>query len=272
MTAKAKETTVLTTPPSIQNGFSLISNEKLLELYTTMRKCRIIHERVRILISQHQNGPKVGNLTAQAAAWSQEAASVGMTIDLLPEDSILSHPGDFIPAFIRGMELTVLFRALFEPVAPQSGRARLKIATDKAKLNKRMRNKGIVVAFSSTHDQLEPWLQALARAGVQDLPMVFLSWNHNSTKTRSHAVPAITVDGNDVVAVYRVACEAISHARMGNGPTLIECQTVAEDRGDPILNMESYLIRKGIFSEEFKATELARFAKELEAAVKSFKG
>jgi len=36
--------------------------------------------------------------------------------------------------------------------------------------------------------------------------------------------------------------------------------------------MESYLIRKGIFSEEFKATELARFAKELEAAVKSFKG
>jgi len=31
------------------------------------------------------------------------------------------------------------------------------------------------------------------------------------------------VDGNDVVAVYRVAFEALARARQGRGGTLIEC-------------------------------------------------
>jgi hypothetical protein len=52
------------------------------------------------------------------------------------------------------------------------------------------------------------------------------------------------VDGNDVVAVYRVASEAIAHARNGHGPTVIDCRLSGP--GDPIENMLRYLIGKGL--------------------------
>ena len=46
-----------------------------------------------------------------------------------------------------------------------------------------------------------------------------------SVKAQGYGIPGITVDGNDVVAVYRVAQEAIHRARIGDGPTLIEGKT-----------------------------------------------
>jgi len=39
------------------------------------------------------------------------------------------------------------------------------------------------------------------------------------------ALPGVRVDGNDVCAVYRVAGEAVQHARNGGGPALLECRT-----------------------------------------------
>jgi len=39
-----------------------------------------------------------------------------------------------------------------------------------------------------------------------------------SVKAQAYGLPGITVDGNDVVAVYRVAQEAIHRARIGDGP------------------------------------------------------
>src|SRR5208283_3894158 len=135
---------------------------------------------------------------------------------------------------------------------------------------KRSNNKKIAVAISNESTSPSSWQEALASADLHDLPMVFLSWNHIRLKSKGHRLPAITVDGNDVVAVYRVACEAIAHARIGNGPTLIECQPYPLNPGDPILDMEKYLIRTGIFSEEFKNRIAAKFSSELDAAVKSF--
>jgi pyruvate dehydrogenase E1 component alpha subunit len=38
-------------------------------------------------------------------------------------------------------------------------------------------------------------------------------------------MPGITVDGNDPLAMYEVAREAIARARSGGGPTLIEANT-----------------------------------------------
>jgi TPP-dependent pyruvate/acetoin dehydrogenase alpha subunit len=262
MTPKARETSVLAAAPSIQNGFSLISNEKLLQLYATMLKCRAIQECLRILVKENKLAVNVG------ASWGQEAATVGLTIDLLPEDTIAPHPGDIIPLFISGLPLQDLFRSLFRPVpAAPSITAQLKTATDAAMRYKLSNNKKIAVAISNESTSPGPWKDALAFAGLHDLPMVFLSWNHIPLKTKGRRLPTITVDGNDVVAVYRVACESIAHARMGNGPTLIECQSYILDPGDPILNMEKYLIRKGVFSADFKNEILAEFRNELDAAM-----
>jgi TPP-dependent pyruvate/acetoin dehydrogenase alpha subunit len=264
MTPKARETSVLTAAPSIQNGFSLIPNEKLLQLYATMLKCRAIQERLRILIKENK-------LTLSlAASTGQDAATVGLTIDLLRDDTIALHPGDIIPLFISGLPLQDLLRSLFRSISPApSIAAQLKTVTKAAMHNKLCNNKKIAVAISNESKSPGPWQEALASAVLHDLPMVFLSWNHIPLKTKGHRLPAITVDGNDVVAVYRVACEAIAHARIGNGPTLIECQPYILDPGDPVLNMEKYLIRKGIFSEKFKKGIAARFSREFDAAARS---
>jgi TPP-dependent pyruvate/acetoin dehydrogenase alpha subunit len=262
MTPKAKKTSVLTAAPSIQNGFSLISNEKLLQLYATMLKCRAIHECLRILIKKNKLALNL------AASRGQEAASVGLTIDLLPEDTIAPHPGDIIPFFISGLPLQDLLPSSFGPTSPAPSIAgRLKTATDAARLNKLSNNKRIAVAISNESTSTGSWQKALTFAGLHDLPMIFLSCNHIPSKTKRRPLPAITVDGNDVVAVYRVACEAIAHARLGNGPTLIECQPYVLNPGDPILNMEQYLTRKGILSTDFKCEIVAEFRNELDAAI-----
>ena len=74
-------------PP--HNGFSLISNDKLMQIYSTMLRCRMLEERIRVLAKQ--NG-----LTEAYAAKSQEAAAVGFGVDLLPGDTLAPSPRGFI--------------------------------------------------------------------------------------------------------------------------------------------------------------------------------
>jgi pyruvate dehydrogenase E1 component alpha subunit len=42
---------------------------------------------------------------------------------------------------------------------------------------------------------------------------------------RAHSVPAVRIDGNDVLAVYETALHAVQDARQGRGPAFIECRT-----------------------------------------------
>ncbi len=46
-----------------------------------------------------------------------------------------------------------------------------------------------------------------------------------SVRSAGYGIPGITIDGNDVIAVYEAASEAIKRAREGSGPTLIEYKT-----------------------------------------------
>jgi TPP-dependent pyruvate/acetoin dehydrogenase alpha subunit len=271
MTPRSKETVVLSPASSAQNGFSLISNEKLLQLYSNMLKYRILTAELCHPDLSHIT-LKQNKLTAAGpASLGHEAAAVGITIDLLSGDTIAPPLGDLIPFFINALPLEAMLAGLFNPTAPASGiAARLKIATDAAMANKLKKNSKIAVVLSNTEPTSPgPWHRALNFAGLHDLPMIFASWNHPPLRTKSLRFPIITVDGNDVVAVYRVASEAITHARNGNGPTLIECQTYPLNPGDPILNMEKYLTSKGLFSEKFKREETAGFGKELETAMES---
>jgi 2-oxoisovalerate dehydrogenase E1 component len=90
-------------------------------------------------------------------------------------------------------------------------------------------------------------------ATVQNAPVIFVCENNLyatatplsmatkntdvSSKGVAHGLPSIAVDGNDVLAVHRVAKEAVARARAGKGPTLIEARTyrvVGHHEGDPI--------------------------------------
>ena len=45
-------------------------------------------------------------------------------------------------------------------------------------------------------------------------------------RAKGYGIPASYVDGNDLLAVYKVAKEAIDRARSGGGPTLIEARNI----------------------------------------------
>ena len=78
-------------------------------------------------------------------------------------------------------------------------------------------------------------------AGVWKSPVVFLCQNNGwaiscpieeqtasdgfAIKGEAYGIPGVVVDGNDLLAVRKVALEAVERARAGGGPTLIEAKT-----------------------------------------------
>ncbi len=146
--------------------------------------------------------------------------------------------------------------------------------------------------------------EALNLAGVMRAPVVFFLQNNQwaistpsrrQTATPSFALraagygfPGVSVDGNDVLAVYEVASEAVKRARAGDGPTLIESLTyrmsfhnttdnpsLYEDpkereeaqRRDPIERVIKHLTRRGLWSEERDRETRASVRAEIDAAL-----
>jgi pyruvate dehydrogenase E1 component alpha subunit len=95
-----------------------------------------------------------------------------------------------------------------------------------------------------------------------------------ASKGVGYGVPAVRVDGNDVVAVYQASKEAYARARNGEGPTLIELFTyragphsssddptryrgnegdewLGEEK-DPIARARQYMQKLGIWSEAYE--------------------
>jgi len=102
-------------------------------------------------------------------------------------------------------------------------------------------------------------------------------------RAKAYGIASSIVDGNDVVAVYQTAKEAVECCRAGKGPVLIESKTMrmkghaqhdpAEyvpkemfsywEARDPIARYEKYLTENGIWDEKAKASLDARIEKEL---------
>ena len=319
MATKVRELAETALDSSHQNP--LISHAKLRQLYSVMLKCRLLEERARNLRKQ------AGFEGDHHSSIGLEATAVGAAIDLRPTDTLAPSPRDFTLSYLKGVPLTAMFSQLFgHNTSPQNGRSaagdseyaplnivlpastlakQLTRCTDVARANQRKKNANVVVAFSDGGSiSLGEWLHTLNFAGKRSLPIVFVRHQSNLSAgsgsvnlegmgngTSSEAVefgfPGIAVDGNDAIAVYRVAQEAIERARSGGGPTLIEAQTLhgnepaqmnrgrsqARDEveelesSDPIAAMEPYLIRKGLFSRGWKKEIIAGFQQELDAAV-----
>jgi pyruvate dehydrogenase E1 component alpha subunit len=80
--------------------------------------------------------------------------------------------------------------------------------------------------------------EALNMASIWQLPIVFICDNNHygmsmhvhrsmniefiSSRAASYGIPGISTDGNQILSVYQVVSEAVSRARSGEGPTLIE--------------------------------------------------
>jgi TPP-dependent pyruvate/acetoin dehydrogenase alpha subunit len=215
-----------------EEGFSLIPNRKLLAMYAAMLQCRRMAESSR---QQSKTRSPADSILGC------EAAAVGATFDLGPRDTVVPR-----------LWPDAAFKAINPSVVVASGFA---LAARSALANKD--NQQITLLFSSGKaGSQSSWLKALTVAAERDLPILFVSLERQANsrshakvvaiplKKNGYAVPFISVDGNDVVAVYRVASEAITHARKGNGPTLIDCRLSPPD--DPLENMKKYLVGKGL--------------------------
>jgi TPP-dependent pyruvate/acetoin dehydrogenase alpha subunit len=298
-------------------GTGLIGNNKLRQLYSTMLKCRLLTTRTSVLFHHEKL------LESCKAAIGREATAVGTAADLGLGDAVSPSQNDLVVAFIKGTPLDCLFSHQYAQVtghrrghsasahfgyAPLNVvtpaltiAARLNIATGVALANRFKRNSEIVLAYSvDGFTSTQSWDEPLRFAAGHDLSIVFVNYNDASAdssisrtkkkapnlvdKAQDHKIPAITVDGNDVVAVYRVAQESIARARRGHGPTLIEAtgrpsnsnpesklvepgEVKHSDSGDPINGMEQYLIAKGLFTQPWKQEIVAGFNKELDAAI-----
>jgi pyruvate dehydrogenase E1 component alpha subunit len=147
--------------------------------------------------------------------------------------------------------------------------------------------------------------EALNFAGVYQTPTIFICQNNQwaismprkeqteaktlAQKAVSSGIPGMQVDGNDVLAVYAAARQAVERAREGGGPTMIECvtyrlsmHTTADDpkkyreeeevdkwqERDPIPRFQKYLIDKGLLGEEEIEEMEEEIDKEIKQAVK----
>jgi TPP-dependent pyruvate/acetoin dehydrogenase alpha subunit len=266
-----------------------------------MLKCRLLGEHARI------PGKQADFENYRYSSVGLEATAVGAAIDLQTSDTLAPADRDFILSYLKGAPLTAIFDQLYgSNTPPHTGRSaphncryaqlnivlasstvatQLEMCIDIAFANQRKKNDNVVLAFCGQGSiPLNDWQDALRFAGQRSLPVVFVRHSHlsagsvsvelasagkdNSSDAVGYGFPGITVDGNDAVAVYRVAQEAIERARSGGGPTLIEAQIFCGyESSDPIAVMERYLTRKGLFSEDWKKEIIALFRQELKAAV-----
>ncbi len=302
------------------NGGPPLDETLLKRLYSTMLKCRMVEERARVLFKQ---GKFAGNYYA---AVGQEATEVGATIDLEPGDTVAPSHRNFVTNIMKGTPLKFMYAQLYaRKTSPDQGRsspahcgyapgniitpastiaAQLNIGTGVALAYKLQKKPNITVALSGDGStSLGFWHEALNFAGVHRLPIVFICENNLwaesvsvklqtavddlSVKAQAYGFPGITVDGNDVVAVYRVAKEAQRRARQGDGPTLIECKTYrwyghseidpakyrkpedveAWKAKDPIPAMERYLSKFNLFTDAWKQQLQDEINKEIDEAV-----
>lgn len=145
--------------------------------------------------------------------------------------------------------------------------------------------------------------ESINLASIWKLPIVFVCENNNygismsqsrhqaikdvADRGAAYGIPGIAVDGNDVLAVYEAASEAVARARKGQGPTLVECKTYrwrghfegdpgnykpkeeqeAWLKKDPIPRFEAFLKENNVLNEKELAACVEQVKNEIKEAI-----
>ena len=275
-------------------GASLISDDRLLEIYTAMLKCRLLRERVIKLAARAE---------LRAIALGSEAVAAAALIGLEAGDVFVSAKPHPFAALLKGVPIRNIVRPLQVHPSTDSAEqapvsAGVLIASSAGPVPRSITAGALAAgaAFAARHGDCEnvaiafydganaghPWRQAFHFALAHDLPIILIrqsarplrpiSSRGRSGKSAPGSLPIIPVDANDAVAVYRVAHEATAHARRGSGPTLIDCVPIRltgerKQDSDCIVRMERYLQAKGLRPERIKASVTTKFTRAVDAAL-----
>jgi TPP-dependent pyruvate/acetoin dehydrogenase alpha subunit len=160
-----------------------------------------------------------------------------------------------------------------------------------------------VAYFGDGASNIGAFHEALNMAALWKLPVLFVCQNNGygehtrndlatsaakiSDRAFGYQMPGVTVDGNDPLAVYEVAKQAIDRARSGAGPTLIEARTFrfyghvygdadtymekgekeAAMARDPVPAFRAWLIANGHSSEDDLTAMEAAIERQIDTAV-----
>jgi pyruvate dehydrogenase E1 component alpha subunit len=246
-----------------------LKNEQLIEMYTTMVKIRSFENRVAELFA---DGKIPGFVHLYVG---EEAVATGVCVNLTDKDYITSTHRGHGHLIAKGGDIKLMMAELFGRktgyCTGKGGSMHIAdldigilgangivgggppIASGAALACQYLGNDGVAVCFfgdgasnqGTTHE-------AMNLAACWKLPVVFVNENNmygissctlNSMcvpnvadRAAGYDIPGVVVDGNDVVAVYEAAAEAVSRARQGRGPSLVECKTYRHRghfEGDP---------------------------------------
>jgi TPP-dependent pyruvate/acetoin dehydrogenase alpha subunit len=284
----AKRVKVDAVQPVSGNGTAPSNQDVLRRMYALMLKSRMLTEQARRLLNGRAQRIPSDSL-------GHEAVVVGATLELGPEDTMVASPRNFAALVARGASLEfVLSQAASENeiqavVANQHSRATFSVdpfnlGTGVALAQKLEKKRNVVVALCAEDTSpSERWHEAMKFAGIHKLPILYVMKRSSafdldpasrtpvlddvSFVAHDCGFPAIIVDSNDAVAVWRVAQESIHRARSGAGPTLIECEVQLAHAGDPLAQMEHYMKKRGSWDDQWRQDAWEQIAAEIADAV-----
>ena len=270
-----------------------LADTELRSLYRAMLLGRRLDERMVRLQRQ-------GRIGTFAPTKGQEAAQIGSIFTLRPTDWMVPSFRETAAMIWRGWpieKLLLFFAGHLEGGQPAPDQHDLPIAipvstqlphaVGLAYAAQYRGDDAVVMAYFGDGATSEgDFHEAMNFAGVWHVPVIFVCQNnqwaisvplkkqtHSRTiaqKALAYGLPGIQVDGNDVLAVYAAAREAVDRARAGDGPTLIECvtyrlgvHTTADDptkyrsdaevamweQKDPLTRFKAYLEKRNLLEE-----------------------
>jgi pyruvate dehydrogenase E1 component alpha subunit/2-oxoisovalerate dehydrogenase E1 component alpha subunit len=235
----------------------LLRAETLIRAYREMRRVRALDARMSALQRQ-------GRVSFYGSAQGQEAVPLGVALAADADDWIFPALREQAAMLLRGFPLSALVAQIFgnagdllkgrQMPSHPSGRAvhqvswsscigtQLPHAVGAAWAMRARGTKAVAIGFLGDGATSEPdFHAAMNLAGVWKVPCVLVCQNNQwaisvpvgrqtasrtiAVKARAYGMPGRRVDGNDLLAVYAVAREALDHARVGGGPTFIEAVT-----------------------------------------------
>lgn len=245
------------------------SKEMLLKMFEDMVRIRKFEMQATVCFSK---GELAGNIHTCVG---QEATAVGSCQALETSDFITSTHRGHGHCIAKGAKTDKVMAELFGKVTGycrgKGGSmhvadlglgilgangivgAGLPIATGSALTSKIRKSNDVTLAFfgdaGANHGTFH---ESINMAAAWKLPVVYLCENnlygvsvniHSVINTETiaeravaYGIPGVTVDGNDVLAVYEAVKEAVQHAREGKGPSIVECVTYrirGHYEGDP---------------------------------------
>jgi len=312
MPVEGRRTLLLSDGTLVPGARPRMDDELLLEALRWMMKSRLYDTRAIALQRQ-------GQFAVYSPGIGQEASIIGSAMAVDPaRDWMVPQYRELMATAHHGLPLEVITAQFLGKIAPAripdgvrvlptqvAIAAQLPQATGLA-WGLRLRGEdSVVLAYIGDGGSSEgDFHEALNLAGVLKAPIVFFLQNNQwaiSTSRRAQSAASsfalraagygfdgIEVDGNDVMAVYGVTCDAVGLARSGGGPTLIEAVTYRmsfhnttdnpsryrdpkeydEALGrDPIERVQKYLARLGLWDAQREAALLEELRGELDRAL-----